>query len=220
MNGVRLLRIDKMIHEMKVLASMALAAAISVGAWLAGAARADIYAFNDANGVIHYSNVPTDSRYSLVVREPYPDPGLDSAAAGPARTGRHDPYGALVKQVAHEHKLDHSLLRAIIAVESGNNPSAVSRKGAVGLMQLMPETAARYGVIDLYDPAENVRAGALYLRDLMQKFDNDLSLALAAYNAGEGAILRHGKQIPPYRETRRYVPKVMDLYRQYQPDSR
>jgi soluble lytic murein transglycosylase-like protein len=105
-------------------------------------------------------------------------------------------------------------------VESGYDPHAVSRAGAVGLMQLMPDTARRYGVRNLRDPAQNVQAGARYLRDLMGKFDNDLTLALAAYNAGEEAVAQYGNRIPPFRETLNYVPKVLDVYRRHQPTVR
>lgn len=205
---------------MRVQAYVVLVAVIFTNAWVAGPARADIYTFKDANGVIHYTNVPTDPRYSVMVREPYRPSSFDRGAARSARAGRRDPYGAVVEQAAREHKLDQALLRAVIAVESGNDPYAVSRKGAVGLMQLMPETAERYGVTNLYDPVENVHAGAKYLRDLMRKFNNDLYLTLAAYNAGESAVISHGNRMPPYRETRLYVPKVMDLYRRNRTDIR
>lgn len=199
----------------------ALAGAILIGAGLTGPAHADVYTFTDAQGVIHFTNVPNDPRYSVMIRESYRPPdtyykGTEQALGAHAQ----NQYAEEVKKAAREQKLDQALLRAVIAVESGYDPYAVSSKGAVGLMQLMPETAQRYGVNDLYDPAENIHAGARYLRDLMQKFNNDLSLALAAYNAGEDAVIRYGNRIPPYRETRLYVPRVMDLYRRYRPDTR
>lgn len=205
---------------MRAQAHVVLVAVIVTSAWFAGPARADIYTFKDASGVIYYTNVPTDPRYSVMIREPFKAPNLNKGVARPGRAGGRDPYRALVEQAAREHKLDQALLRAVIAVESNNNPYAVSRKGAVGLMQLMPETAERYGATNPYDPAENVNAGARYLRDLMQKFNNDLSLTLAAYNAGESKVIRYGNRIPPYRETLLYVPKVMDLYRRNRPDIR
>jgi soluble lytic murein transglycosylase-like protein len=102
----------------------------------------------------------------------------------------------------------------VISVESRYNVKAVSKKGASGLMQLMPETAKRYGVADIFDPLQNIRAGAQYLRDLLKMFNNDMRLALAAYNAGENAVVRHGSKIPPYRETTAYVPKVLAFYKQ------
>lgn len=122
------------------------------------------------------------------------------------------PHGKLLQRAAKASEIDPALLHAIVKVESGYDPRAVSPKGAVGLMQLMPETARRYGVRDSRDPAQNTIAGSAYLRDLLIQFDHDLPLALAAYNAGENAVLRHGQKIPPYRETREYVPKVLSLY--------
>lgn len=192
-----------------------------IGAWPPWPARADIFTFEDANGIVHLTNVPSDPRYVAIIRETHRAPSLDSdAAVRLARADPHNLYGAVVAKAAREQNLDQALLRAVISVESGYNPRAVSRRGAVGLMQLMPDTAQRYGVTDLYDPAENVHAGARYLRDLMQKFNDDLPLTLAAYNAGEDAVVRHGNRIPPYRETLLYVPKVMDLYQRYRLDSR
>ena len=122
------------------------------------------------------------------------------------------PHDKLLQRAARASEIDPALLHAIVKVESGYNPRAVSPKGAVGLMQLMPETARRYGVRDSRDPAQNTAAGSAYLRDLLIQFDHDLPLALAAYNAGENAVLRHGQKIPPYRETREYVPRVLSLY--------
>jgi soluble lytic murein transglycosylase-like protein len=107
------------------------------------------------------------------------------------------------------------LLHAVISVESGYNARAVSKRGAAGLMQLMPETARRFGVADVFDPADNVRAGAQYLIALLKLFDNDLRLALAAYNAGEGAVIKYGRRIPPYRETAAYVPRVVGFYEKF-----
>ncbi len=121
------------------------------------------------------------------------------------------PYRAVVAREALRYGLEPALLHAVISVESGYNANAVSKRGAAGLMQLMPETAKRYGVVNVFDPVENVRAGAHYLGDLLKLFDNDLTLALAAYNAGEGAVLKYGS-IPPFRETAAYVPKVVAFY--------
>jgi soluble lytic murein transglycosylase-like protein len=141
---------------------------------------------------------------------PLPESGrLPLARAGKSR------YDRIVEEVAHAHGLDGALLHAVISVESHYNPRAVSKKGAAGLMQLMPETARRYGVSDSFDPAQNLHGGAKYLRDLLTLFNSDMSLALAAYNAGENAVIRHGNRIPPFRETRNYVPRVLDYYRQY-----
>lgn len=190
---------------------------------LANPAWADIYAFRDADGTLHFSNIPQDNRYSLVMRTPKePLAGetasADSSAPASERRGPAiDPQlraslNGLIEDTARTLSMDAALLHAVIAVESGYNPRAVSPKGAIGLMQLMPATARRYGVSDPYDPAQNIRAGAQYLRDLMSRFDNDIKLTLAAYNAGEQAVARHGNTIPPYKETLNYVPRVMSDY--------
>lgn len=194
----------------------------------AGAALADIYGYVDEQGVAHLSNVPLDQRYYLYKRE-YKEtvlPGgsnnavvihVPAPGVSPRRTTHVNPasrkqYSALIAEVAQENKLSPALLHAVIAVESGYNPGARSPKGASGLMQLMPETARRYGVRDIWDPRENLRGGARYLSDLLGMFNNNLGLALAAYNAGEGAVIQYGNRIPPYPETRGYVPRVMQHY--------
>jgi hypothetical protein len=189
-----------------------------------GGARADIYGFVDENGVAHLSPTPLDHRYYLFKKESRPPllPGTDDAMAGapvpaPRRTTRVNPadrkhYTPLISAVAKELELDPALLHAVITVESGYNPKARSPKGAIGLMQLMPDTARRYDVADIWDPRDNLRGGARYLRDLLAMFNHNLSLALAAYNAGEGAVAQHGNKIPPFAETRSYVPRVLQQY--------
>ena len=127
------------------------------------------------------------------------------------------PYAVQIDKAARQASLDPALVHAVIHVESGYNPAARSPKGAIGLMQLLPETAARYGVADpARTPEANLRAGTRYLSDLMSLFEGRLDLALAAYNAGENAVLRYGLRIPPYRETREYVPAVLSWYRYLQ----
>jgi soluble lytic murein transglycosylase-like protein len=179
-----------------------------------GLARADVYAFTDANGVSHFSNVPSDSRYQLIISTP-----SEAAVGTPAPKehaidwlARSAQYDAVIKGAASAATIQAALVRAVIVVESGFNPRAVSKKGAIGLMQLQPATAKRYGVKNIYDPGENVRAGAHYLSDLLARFDSNLELALAAYNAGEEAVERYGRHVPPYRETLAYVPSVMKVY--------
>jgi soluble lytic murein transglycosylase-like protein len=192
----------------------------------AGVASADIYGFVDHNGVAHFSNVPLDHRYYLFKREPRKAlPGsnaviYDVPRAKPRRAIRFNParrkqYAPLVAAIAQDYQLSPALLHAVITVESGYEPRARSPKGAAGLMQLMPATATRYSVRDIWDPRQNIDGGARYLRDLLTLFKNDLDLALAAYNAGESAVIRHGNRIPPYRETRDYVPRVLQHYHLY-----
>jgi soluble lytic murein transglycosylase-like protein len=125
-------------------------------------------------------------------------------------------YVQIVEDVARTYGLDSALLYAVISVESGYNPKAISKNGASGLMQLMPNIANRYGVVDLLDPVQNLHGGAKYLRDMLILFKNDVSLAVAAYNAGETAVVRYGNRIPPYRETMDFVPRVLNIYREYQ----
>lgn len=129
---------------------------------------------------------------------------------------RADPttYDSLIRQVAAEHKVDFALVKAVMHVESAFNPYAKSEKGALGLMQVMPATALRYGIDELHDPEKNVVAGVKHLRYLLDTFKHKHKLALAAYNAGENAVFRH-RGIPPYPETRDYVRKVMQYHRHY-----
>ena len=201
-----------------------LAAAVLV----AQPALADLYGFVDERGQAHFSNYKVDSRYQLFRKDRNEGimPGSNLVIINvpqqtrPARAIRVDPaqrnrFASLIAETAREHKLSPALLHAVITVESGYDPAARSRKGAVGLMQLMPGTAKRYAVTDIWDPRQNLSGGARYLSDLLSMFNNDLSLALAAYNAGEGAVLQYGKRIPPYAETRQYVPRVLQHYQLY-----
>jgi len=177
----------------------------------AAPAFADIYAFTDARSVTHFSNVPVDQRYRLVLESPegVSQSGAPLRGDQLARSAVYDPY---IEAAARATALEPALLRAVILAESGFNERAVSKKGAQGLMQLMPATALHYGADDPFDPGQNIAAGARYLRELVDRYDSDLQLVLAAYNAGEAAVEKHGRRIPPYRETRRYVPRVLRAY--------
>ena len=206
-------------------------------------AHADLWAFVDERGVTHFAAQQLDERYALFFRGNDFDSERDGSNTGrqgaaDVSTGRASPSGARLLaffEVSHDYKLvrqhlrsasarhgvDYALLQAVIATESGFNTRAVSPRGAVGLMQLMPATASRFGVSGdarrsveqkLVDPATNVAAGTRYLRYLMDLFEGRLDLALAAYNAGEGAVQRAGNRVPAYRETRNYVQSVMGLY--------
>lgn len=189
---------------------LAIAAALPAGVSASGA----IYGFVDESGVEHLTNIPNDSRYRLLLR----DRLAPAAAALKVPRGvfalptEQRPFDDAIRAVSRTTGVDAALLHAVIAVESGYRDTAVSVRGATGLMQLMPATARRYGLENARDPAANIRAGARYLRDLLALFDNDIELALAGYNAGENAVLRHGRRIPPYAETQRYVPLVLAHY--------
>jgi soluble lytic murein transglycosylase-like protein len=181
-------------------------------------ADASVYAFVDDQGELHLSNVPDNERYRSLDTGSAPAGG--EARVGPALDGAVDSdarrqYGAVVAKAAGRYGIEAALLHAVISVESGYNARAVSKRGAAGLMQLMPETAKRYGVANVFDPADNVRAGAQYLTELMKLFNNDVRLALAAYNAGEAAVIKYGRRIPPYRETLAYVPRVVGFYERF-----
>jgi soluble lytic murein transglycosylase-like protein len=176
-----------------------------------GSASTAIYKYVDADGVAHFTDMPDSGRYEL----------LDLSPKGLTRSGDHyDPrllslatrYDALIEAEARSAAIEPNLLRAVIVVESGFNARAVSKRGAVGLMQLMPATAMRFGVSNRYDPRQNVRGGALYLGFLINRFRQNVRLALAAFNAGEDAVDRNSGQIPPYAETLEYVPKVLRIY--------
>jgi len=180
----------------------------------AGVARADIYAFTDATGVAHYSNVPVDPRYVRVMAEPQSPQSAAASTGAPWQT-RAAIYTDLIDEAARIAEVSPALLRAVIAVESAFDPHAVSPKGAQGLMQLRPATAKRYGVSRPFDPRDNLRGGASYIRDLLKRYGNNLELALAAYNAGEDAVDRNGRTIPPFPETRAYVPAVLRFYRRF-----
>jgi soluble lytic murein transglycosylase-like protein len=168
-------------------------------------AGAQIYAWKDINGTLVLSDRKlVDGAQTYAV----PDAPAIRSTTPIASRARREMFESLVQEHAARHHLRPELVRAVIQVESGFNPRARSPKGAMGLMQLMPATAAELGVRDPYDPAENIRGGTAYLRRLLDRFDGDEELALAAYNAGAGAVDKYGRQVPPYRETKEYVKKV------------
>jgi soluble lytic murein transglycosylase-like protein len=205
-------------------------------------AHAEVWGYVDDKGVAHFASERLDARYELFFRG---GQSFDTAKGAPTPRAVGVPTQSAskllayfdispsYKQVKHhlreasrEHGIDLELLQALIATESGFDPAAVSPKGAVGLMQVMPATAERYGLSGdakapvarkLTDPRTNIRTGARYLRDLMKMFPGQLELALAAYNAGEGAVQRAGNRIPNYRETQNYVKTVMQLYGMLKP---
>jgi soluble lytic murein transglycosylase-like protein len=166
----------------------------------------------DADGVKHYTDVPDNNRYKLLVLSPQ-----DRTESGQyydlSLMARATQYDSIIEKAALSAAVEPNLLRAVIVVESGFNSRAVSKRGAVGLMQLMPATATRFGVSNPYDPKQNVHGGAHYLKFLIDRFGQDIRLALAAYNAGEEAVDRNGGRIPPFAETMAYVPRVLKIYR-------
>ena len=186
-------------------------------------AHTRIYSYVDADGLRHFTDRPDDNRYRLLVLSPN-DRTESGERYSPMLLARAAQYDSLIEQAAAAASIEPNLLRAVIVVESGFNSRAVSKRGAVGLMQLMPATGSRFGVANLYDPGENIRGGARYLKFLMNRFGQNVGLVLAAYNAGEEAVARNGGRIPPYQETMAYVPKVLRVHRmladQPQRDSR
>jgi len=196
---------------------------LSLGLLVAGVpdpVQGDIFRFEDDGGVIHFTNVPTETKYRLYLRE-----YQKSQSPGPGRANRKISFPPLIKasqaelpfienqinEASQSYGVDPKLIQAVIQVESNFNPSAVSPKGAQGLMQLMPQTARDLQVNDPFHPGENIHGGTRYLRYLMDLFNNELPLVLAAYNAGPEKVNLH-RGIPPYLETRNYVQKVTQLY--------
>ena len=178
--------------------------------------RAEIYTFTDKNGVVHFTNVPTqDERYKPIG----PDGKVRKKATSRKKGGkkkfnlsrRMKKYDGIISEASGRYNIPVSLIRAVIAIESNYNPRAVSRAGAKGLMQLMPQTAEEMGVEDTFDPRQNILGGTRYLRIMANSFKGDLVLTLAAYNAGQKAVNRY-KDVPPYDETQRYVERVLQLY--------
>lgn len=176
------------------------------------AAAASLFEYTDERGTVHYSNVPTDPRYEPVMTA---DDATSASGAGlQSILQKSSAYSRIILSAALDSRLEPELVQAVMVAESGAEPKAISGKGARGLMQLMPATAQKYGVRDVFDPEQNIRAGAHYLRDLADRYQNDLQLMLAAYNAGPAAVDRQGGRVPPFKETLDYVPRVLGIYRQ------
>lgn len=219
---------------------------MAAGMLLAGlacvpAAHAALYGYIDDDGVAHFSDEKLDERYTLFMKN---GGEFRSLSLGSANSGKqidletHKLYRYIVnhpniatvepmiRQIAQAQNVDPALVKAVMAVESGFNAGAVSPKGAIGLMQVIPDTGARFGVSadarrtveqKLADPRTNIAAGVRYLRWLMELFPGNLELVLAAYNAGEGAVQRYNNKIPPFPETQQYVSTVLQFYRFYSP---
>jgi soluble lytic murein transglycosylase-like protein len=163
---------------------------------------ADVYVYRDKQGVLTFTNVPTHAGYRRVIRE---------ARVNSGATVSNNSYDDIIRSASYRHNVDANLVRAVIKVESDFNSNARSHKGATGLMQLMPETARLHNVNDIYDPSDNIEGGVRHLKLLLNRFQGDLPLTLAAYNAGVKAVEKHGG-IPPFAETREYVRRVLQYY--------
>jgi soluble lytic murein transglycosylase-like protein len=174
----------------------------------ANVAHADIYKYVDKEGVLHLTNVPSDhnAKYVMILKEKRIlfQPNIDV-----------NKYDDLITKAANKFKLDSALIKAVIKAESNFNHRAVSPVGAQGLMQLMPKTASDLKVEDSFHPEKNIEGGARYLRYLLNTYKGDLTLALAAYNAGEKAVAKYNYNVPPYRETQNYVKRVFSFYKSY-----
>ena len=168
----------------------------------------DIYKFTDEDGVTHLTNMPTEvnRNYVLLIKEKRVIIKIKGDIAQ---------YDAMIKKASDKYNVDYALIKAVIKAESNFNHRAVSPVGAQGLMQLMPQTAAQLNVEDSFHPEDNIDGGVRYLRYLIRLYNGNLSLALAAYNAGEGAVARYHNRIPPYPETQNYVQRVLQYFEQY-----
>jgi soluble lytic murein transglycosylase-like protein len=169
---------------------------------------ADIYSYMDKDGVLHFSNVPTSSKYR------YAGPETTQYASINLSGKKINKFDHIIRDASDAYGIRFELVKAMIQAESNFDPNAISKAGAIGLMQIMPANLEEFKLSDPFDPRENVMAGTRYVKHLMKRFDSDLSLTLAAYNAGPGTVDKH-QSIPPYPETENYVKKVLIYYNQY-----
>ena len=209
---------------------VAVAGALSIGLGLGAVTEssADIYKRVDRYGTIHYTNVPTDKRFYRVIIREMPSisalPGVRAALSGGAFSAyRVDPmrlraesrvFDPIIANASRRYGVEQALVKAVIKAESGFQPNAVSPKGARGLMQLMPGTALMHGVRNIHEPVQNIEGGVQHLRMLLDRYANNVVLALAAYNAGEGWVDQYGG-IPPFEETRNYISRVLRFRQDY-----
>jgi hypothetical protein len=178
-------------------------------------ASADIYKYEDEEGVLHFTDAPTDHRFKIFMRDIKKDKQLRTHFRLAKCFGNPTEFEPIINSCALEFGVDKSLVKAVIHAESGYDPNALSAKGASGLMQLMPNTAKSLKVGNSFNPSDNIRGGVKYLRFLLDTFRGDEALALAAYNAGLSRVAQYGG-IPPYQETRNYVAKVLEYRKSYQ----
>ena len=186
-------------------------AGLAVVLWAPAPSRAQTFQFEGPDGTVHFTNAPSDPRYRRMAGVPKTSSGTaEGLLRVPAAAASSGSLNDTIRQAAQRHGVPEQLVSAVIRVESGFNTRAVSRKGARGLMQLMPGTAAVLGVRDSFDPVENIDGGVRHLRGLLDRYGNNLPFALAAYNAGEGAVNNFGG-IPPYPETQAYVGRILSI---------
>jgi hypothetical protein len=179
---------------------------------IAAPVSAETFRFVESDGTVHFTNTPTDPQYQRMGFTSGTERGwLNLPLPGLSSLPDLAPYAREIREAAERYGVEEGLIKAVIRVESGFNSRAVSPKGARGLMQLMPGTASMLGVRDSFDPRQNIDGGVRHLRGLIDRFGSDLKLALAAYNAGEQAVMNHGG-IPPFRETRDYVTRILGLF--------
>jgi soluble lytic murein transglycosylase-like protein len=193
-------------------------AVLSLGALSLQAAAADVYVAYDQAGVPRFATQKLDATYSLYIKDVVPSAAVEASAQKPEsdqQRARRKTIEPAILSISKKHNVDPALVRAVAYVESRFQATAVSSAGASGVMQLMPATAARYGVRNRADIVQNIDAGTRYLKDLLVQFDGNLALSVAAYNSGEGTVAKYKKNIPPYRETMLYVPQVLAYYEHY-----
>ncbi|MCG8549459.1 MAG: lytic transglycosylase domain-containing protein [Desulfobacterales bacterium] len=174
-------------------------------------ALGDIYRYIDAQGVVHFTNTPTDEGYTLYLKETQVH---RISARSKKFKGGPDAYDNIILKAAKAFGVDQALIKAVIHAESSFNPNAVSSKGARGLMQIMPQNDIFLEISNPFDPSQNIMGGTRYLKRMLTRYNKKLSLALAAYNAGPSAVDKYDN-IPPYEETRTYIQRVMSLYSRY-----
>ena len=173
----------------------------------------EVYKYVDSTGQVHLSDRPAHNGYQLIQKAG--KKSRKSRINFRDKDANRIRFASKIAEVASLYQVPEALLHAVITIESAYDPNAISRAGAVGLMQLMPATAKRYGVANRRNPSANLAGGTRYLKDLLLRFDSNIELALAGYNAGENAVEKFGNQIPPFEETRNYVRKVLQLYSQH-----
>ena len=176
---------------------------------LISSSLAETYTFIDSEGILHFTNVPSDIRY-----KPLEKPGSKQKVSPWCQSHHFNTIDAMILDMAEKYGLDPALIKALVKAESDFDPMAVSKDGAIGLMQLMPQTAKEMKVTNPFDPQENVEGGTKYFRHLWEAFEGDIVLSIAAYNAGKNAVLKY-RQVPPYRQTRRFVDRVLSYYYLY-----